>query len=75
MKRLHFKNNKLIGIDTAEPTISVEGPRVTEVHITIAGADEIIEMTTDDKEIQDNFDKVTLSPNKEVLIKGKKPNK
>ena len=75
MKRLHFKNKKLIGIDTAEPVISVAGPSVTGVHITIQGADEIIEMNVNDKEMLANFDEVTLSDKKEILIAGKKPSK
>ena len=72
MKRLHFRNKKLIGIDSGKPIISVDGQTITGVEITVVGADEIIETTVDEEEVKKNFDKVTLSPNKEILIDGKK---
>lgn len=72
MKRLHFKNKKLIGIDSGEPVTSIDGQTITGVEVTVVGADEIIEATIDEEEIKKNFDKVTLSSNKEILVDGKK---
>ena len=74
-KRLHFKNKKLIGIDSGEPAIAIDGQATIEIKASIIGADEIVETTTDEEEIKKNFDKVTLSSKKEILIDGKKINK
>ena len=74
-KRLHFKNKKLIGIDSGETAIATDGQATIEIKASIIGADEIVEITTDEEEIKKNFDKVTLSSKKEILIDGKKINK
>ena len=70
-KRLHFKNKKLIGMDSGKPTITTDGQATIEVEVSVIGADEIIEIITGEEEIEKNFDKVTLSPKKEILIDGK----
>ena len=70
-KRLHFKNQKLIGIDSGKPAISTDAFSITTVEIKIAGADEIVETTIDEEEIKKNFDKITLSKDKKILIDGK----
>ena len=74
-KRLHFKNKKLIGIDSGESVITTDGQATIEIEVSVIGADEIIVITTGEEEIEKNFDKVTLSSNKEILIDGKKINK
>lgn len=71
-KRLHFKNKKLIGIDSGEPAIAIDGQATIEIKASIVGADEIIVITTGEEEIEKNFDKVTLSSKKEILVDGKK---
>jgi len=71
-KRLHFKNKKLIAISNKEPLVESDKNSTTEIEITALGADEIIETTVDEEEVKKNFDKTTLSKDKEILIDGKK---
>ena len=72
MKRLHFKNKKLIGMDSGKPVISIEGQTTTGVEVIVVGADEIVETLIDEEEIKKNFDKITLSKDKEILLDGQK---
>ncbi|KKN16866.1 hypothetical protein LCGC14_0971540 [marine sediment metagenome] len=71
-KRLHFRDNKLIGIDSGQPVVVTGGQVTIEIEASVMGADEIVEIDIDEKEFKKNFDKVTLSPKKEILIDGKK---